>query len=70
MHKAEAGHIRHSLLIRLWREETAGGEAEWRGQIQHLRSGEVHYVRGLHALTQIVQTMIAMPEQDKKAAEE
>ncbi|PDV99053.1 hypothetical protein [Candidatus Chloroploca asiatica] len=69
MHNAESGRIRHSLLIRLWREETAQGEAEWRGQIQHLHSGEVHYVRGLHALTQIVQTMIAMPEQDEKAGE-
>ena len=37
----------HSQLftVRLWREVLGAGETEWRGQVQHVLSGEMHYFR-------------------------
>lgn len=38
---------RHSQLftVRLWREELGNGQSEWRGQVQHIVSGEMRYFR-------------------------
>lgn len=36
---------RHSFLLDLWREEIGPGQAEWRGKVQHLPSGEAYYFR-------------------------
>lgn len=31
--------------MRLWPEELGDGQVEWRGKVQHVSSGEVHYFR-------------------------
>ena len=31
--------------VRIWLEEVAGDESEWRGNVQHVLSGEARYFR-------------------------
>lgn len=50
MGNPEPARITHSFLVRIWCEDLGRGEREWRGRIQHLRSGEVRHVHGLPAL--------------------
>jgi len=38
-------HHSHLFTVRLWLEELGDGRAEWRGQVQHVLSGETHYFR-------------------------
>lgn len=38
-------HSSHLFTLRLWREELGSGEAEWRGKVQHVTSGEARYFR-------------------------
>jgi hypothetical protein len=35
----------HLFTVRIWREEVGDGQAEWRGQVQHVQSKEVRYFR-------------------------
>jgi hypothetical protein len=39
----------HVFIVRIWleRREIEGAAAEWRGVIEHVLSGERHYVRDL-----------------------
>jgi hypothetical protein len=36
----------HLFMVRLWLEPLGGGQVEWRGKVQHVRSGEARYFRG------------------------
>src|SRR5438477_8362980 len=38
------------FLVRMWAEKLDEGEAEWRGKVQHVTSGEAHYFRDWSAL--------------------
>jgi hypothetical protein len=38
------------FTVRLWAEDLGNGRTEWRGQVQHVLSGEVHYFREWPAL--------------------
>ena len=38
-------HRSHLFTLRLWAEEIGEGQTEWRGRVQHVTSGEVHYFR-------------------------
>ena len=42
----------HSDLftLRVWPEEVDDGHVEWRGKVQHVTSGEVHYFRDWDAM--------------------
>ena len=33
----------HLFLVRLWPGEDANGQAQWRGKVQHMVSGEARY---------------------------
>ena len=44
--------IRHSFIVRIWREE---GYAGWRGWVQHTRSGEATVVQDLDELLAFVE---------------
>ncbi len=35
----------HLFTVRLWPEDLGGGQAEWRGKVLHVTSGEAHYLR-------------------------
>ena len=43
-------HRSHLFTVRLWLEAWGDGQAEWRGQVQHVLSGEVRYFRQWPAL--------------------
>ncbi len=38
------------FTLRLWQEATGGDQVEWRGKIEHVRSGQVRYFRDWHTL--------------------
>lgn len=44
---AKGPYSRHSQLftVRLWIEDLGDGQREWRGQVQHVASGETRYFR-------------------------
>jgi hypothetical protein len=49
----------HLFLLRLWREELAQGQGEWRGQMTSLANGEVRYFRSPETLYKILLTMLS-----------
>lgn len=44
--------VRHSFVVRIWREED---RPEWRGWVQHAGSGESAYVQGLDELLAFIE---------------
>jgi len=38
------------FLVRMWTEQLDEERSEWRGKVQHVTSGEVHYFRDWPAL--------------------
>jgi hypothetical protein len=46
------------FLLRLWREDLAQGQGEWRGQMTSLANGEVRYFRSPETLYKILLTML------------
>ena len=36
----------HLFTVRVWREELAENQHEWRGRVQHIITGEAYYFRG------------------------
>jgi hypothetical protein len=50
----------HSFVIRLWRENREDNkvEAEWRGWIEHVQSGQRCYFRNITEINQIVATYL------------
>jgi len=47
----------HLFMVRVWLEDLGDGKAEWRGQVQHVLSGEVRYSRDWLTLADHLQTM-------------
>jgi hypothetical protein len=45
MEKPYQGPNSHLFTLRLWREEVATGQIEWRGKVQQVSTGEAHYFR-------------------------
>ena len=43
-------HQSQLFTLRLWAEDLGDGQAEWRGQVQHVISGETRYFREWPAL--------------------
>jgi hypothetical protein len=54
----------HLFTVRVWEEETGGGQTEWRGKVQLLTSGEVRYFRGWAALVPLLLTMLTESQSD------
>ena len=52
----------HLFTIRVWEEETAVGQTEWRGKVQLLTSGEVRYFREWAALAPLLLAMLSESE--------
>jgi hypothetical protein len=46
------------FTVRLWAEDLGDGRMEWRGQVQHVISGETHYFREWSALIAWVLAML------------
>jgi hypothetical protein len=49
----------HLFLLRLWREELAPGQGEWRGQMTSLANSEVRHFRNPETLYKILLTMLS-----------
>jgi hypothetical protein len=45
MDKNQPCSYSHLFTVRLWVEEPGNGQTEWRGQVQHVMSGEKRYFR-------------------------
>lgn len=41
----ESRHHSQLFTVRMWREDLGNGRSEWRGQVQHVLSGETCYFR-------------------------
>lgn len=52
----------HLFTVRVWLEELGTGQTEWRGQVQYVVSGEVHYFREWPALVALLQAMLPKKE--------
>ena len=50
------------FTVRLWVEQLGDGQTEWRGQVQHVISGETHYFREWPALIARLIAMLPDPE--------
>ncbi len=48
----------HLFTLRLWREDLGGGQTDWRGKIQHVRSGEARYFRDWQTLETFVEELL------------
>ena len=57
----------HLFTVRLWLEDLGEGRAEWRGQVQHVLSGETHYFREWPMLIALVRAMLPPAEADSAA---
>lgn len=44
----------HLFTVRVWREDLGEGHSEWRGQVQHLLSGETRYFRDWPSLVTFI----------------
>ncbi|MFL5805420.1 MAG: hypothetical protein ACJ8CR_27250 [Roseiflexaceae bacterium] len=54
----------HLFTVRLWVENLGDGQAEWRGQVQHVLSGETHYFRDWSRLIALLWAMLPPAEAD------
>ena len=45
MSKEQEQHRSYLFTLRLWPEALGDGQAEWRGQVRHVTSGETRYFR-------------------------
>jgi hypothetical protein len=58
----------HLFTVRLWAEDLGDTQVEWRGQVQHVLSGEAHYFREWPALIALLQGMLpGVPSRDRGA---
>ncbi len=51
-------HQSHLFTVRLWVENLGDGRAEWRGQVQHVLSGETHYFRDWSRLIALLRALL------------
>jgi hypothetical protein len=45
------------FMLRLWQEDLGSGEADWRGKVQHVNSGEAIYFRDWHTLEDFLEKL-------------
>lgn len=55
---AKPAHRSHLFTVRLWLEELGDGQTEWRGQVQHVLSGERRYFRDWATLVECVVALL------------
>jgi hypothetical protein len=58
MDESQEHHHSQLFTLRLWPEALGDGQAEWRGQVRHLPSGETRYFREWPALVAFLQHML------------
>lgn len=48
----------HLFTVRVWQEEISHTDAEWRGRLQHVPSGQVYYFRNWGTLIRHLLSML------------
>ena len=48
----------HLFVIRIWAQEIEHGRTEWRGRVQYVPTGEVHYFREWADMLSILRRML------------
>lgn len=59
----------HLFMLRMWPEDL-GGQADWRGKIQHVNSGEARYFRDWPTLEAFVERLLYRIDLDGPHADE
>lgn len=54
----------HLFTVRLWMEELGNGQTEWRGQVQHVLTGEKRYFRDWSTLIEFLMMKLQEMEGD------
>ena len=54
------------FVLRVWLEELGNGQSEWRGQLQQVSSGEVHYFRDWQTMIGYLMEMLPSTRIDGK----
>lgn len=54
----------HLFSVRVWREELANDQREWRGKVQYVSSGEAFYFR---QWSELVKHIVAWLEQNEES---
>ena len=57
----------HLFNVPLWTEDLGAGQVQWRGQVQHVLSGEVHYFRDWPELEAYLMAMVRQRERANAA---
>ncbi len=65
---ARGGNHTFLFTLRLWRASAAPGKAEWRGRLQFIATGQVHYFRDWEAL--VIHLREMLPETGGTSEEE
>ena len=58
MDKAQPPSRTHLFTVRMWLEDLGQGQTEWRGEVQHVVSGEMRYFRDWPAMVALLQAML------------
>ena len=64
MATARPPHYSHLFTVRLWLEDLGDGRTEWRGQVQHVLSGEARYFRDWPTVIALLQAMLLESEKN------
>jgi hypothetical protein len=48
----------HLFAVRIWLEPLSEGQAEWRGKVEHVLTGEQHYFRDWLTLITYLRAML------------
>jgi chemotaxis methyl-accepting protein methylase len=59
----------HLLTVRMWAEVVGNDQAEWRGQVRHVTSGETRYFRDWPALVTFLREMLPPLNDDPNSRE-
>ncbi len=54
----------HTFIVRLWLEprDKLGAEPEWRGEVEHVPSGQSRHVRGVDDAARFITSYLEAPE--------
>jgi chemotaxis methyl-accepting protein methylase len=59
----------HLFALRIWQEDLGDGQAEWRGQVRHVTSGETRYFRKWSALVALLQEVLPSLDDEQDPSE-
>lgn len=52
----------HLFTVRVWQEEVGSNQTEWRGKVQLITDGSVHYFHGWDGLVPLLVRMLSALE--------